>query len=201
MKLTIDEEVCRQHGMTLPEVLAVLLVKTGTNIQSLFEELHEKEVLVTQYTFLGEVLKVTQRWDDVCSNILLTSDKAVPNDDRIANLAAQLIQIFPKGKKEGTSTYWRSNTKDTQLRLKKFFKLYGNRYSDEQIITATTKYVESFNGDYSYMRILKYFIWKDAKKQDAEGNIYIEEISDLATFIENAGNEADLRNNWNTELK
>lgn len=200
MKLTIDEEVCKKQGMTLPEVLAVVLVKTGVDVGELFKELQERKVLVVQNTLLGEVLMVTQRWDDVCSNILLSSDNVVPEEDRIEKLASALMQIFPQGRKDGTNTYWRGNIKDTKLKLKKFFKLYGSKYSDEQIITATKKYVESFNGNYSYMRVLKYFIWKDVKKQDSEGRFYIEEVSDLATLIENAGHEEILRDDWTSKI-
>lgn len=200
MKLVIDEEVCKKMGMSLPEVLAVVLVKTGIDISELFKSLQQKQVLIAQNTLMGKTVMVTQRWDDVVSNILLSSDTSVPDKDRIEVLASALIQIFPQGKKEGTNTYWRGNIKDIKLKLKKFFKLYGTKYSDEQIITATKKYVESFNGNYAYMRILKYFIWKDVRKQDSEGNFYIEEVSDLATLIENAGHEEVLSDDWNTEL-
>lgn len=200
MKITIDEKACKDLGMTLPEVLAVLLVKTGVDIGDLFLELQNKEVLIEQNSLLGKDLLVTPRWNDVCDNILLTSDKVVPDDDRISKLATALMQIFPQGRKDGTNTYWRGNSKDTKLKLKKFFKLYGNKYSDDQIITATRKYVESFNGDYSYMRVLKYFIWKDVRKMDSEGNCYIEEVSDLATLIENAGQEEVLKNDWTSTI-
>lgn len=200
MKFTIDEEICKKMGMTLPEVLAVILVKTGVDIGELFKELQQKQIVVTQTTLLGKVIMVTQRWDDIVSNILLSSDTAVPSEDRIEKLASTLMQIFPQGKKEGTNTYWRGNIKDTKLKLKKFFKLYGTKYSDEQIITATRKYVESFNGNYSYMRVLKYFIWKDVRKQDSEGNFYIEEVSDLATLIENAGHEEVLKDDWTSTI-
>lgn len=200
MKIVIDDKVCKDLGMELPEVLAVLLVKTGVDIEELFNSLENKEVLVYDRSLFGNRYLVTQRWDDVCCNILLTSDKEVPKDDRIENLARQLMDIFPKGKKEGTSTYWRGNVKDTKLRLKKFFKLYGNKYTDEQILSAARRYIESFNGCYSYMRVLKYFIWKDERKIDNEGNGYIEEISDLATLIENEGAE-EIKQYWNTELK
>lgn len=196
MKIAIDEEICKKLGMTLPEVLAVVLVKTGTDIGELFKELQQKQVIIAQNTLMGKTLLVTQRWDDVVSNILLSSDTSVPEEDRIERLASTLMQIFPQGKKDGTNTYWRGNIKDTKLKLKKFFKLYGSKYSDEQIITATRKYVKSFNGNYSYMRVLKYFIWKDVRKQDSEGRFYVEEVSDLATLIENAGHEEVLRDDW-----
>lgn len=196
MKLAIDEDVCKKMGMTLPEVLAVVLIKTGADIGELFKELQQKQVLVTQNTLMGETIMVTQRWDDVVSDILLSSDVSVPSENRIEKLTSALMQIFPQGRKDGTNTYWRGNIKDTKLRLKKFFKLYGTKYSDEQIINATRKYVESFNGNYAYMRVLKYFIWKDVRKQDSEGRFYIEEVSDLATLIENVENEEVLKDDW-----
>lgn len=196
MKLAIDEDVCKKMGMTLPEVLAIVLIKTGADIGELFKELQQKQVLVTQNTLMGETIMVTQRWDDIVSDILLSSDVSVPSENRIEKLTSALMQIFPQGRKDGTNTYWRGNIKDTKLRLKKFFKLYGTKYSDEQIINATRKYVESFNGNYAYMRVLKYFIWKDVRKQDSEGRFYIEEVSDLATLIENAENEEVLKDDW-----
>lgn len=200
MKIVIDEKVCGDFGMDISEVLAVLLVKTGADIKELFQSLVAKEVLIHSETLFSDKWFVTQRWNDVCDNILLTSDKEVPEEDRIENLARQLMEIFPKGRKEGTNTYWRGNVKDTKLRLKKFFKLYGDKYTDEQILKAAREYVQSFNGNYSYMRVLKYFIWKDERKMNQEGNLYIEEVSDLATLIENEGSE-NYRNDWNTELR
>lgn len=199
MTYTIDEKVCNKKGLDLPSVLAVMLVKTGVNITSLFDELLKKEILVRDL-FSSEFL-VTQKWDDICSSVLLESDTSIPTEERLEALVVQLMDLFPKGKKPAnTPIYWRGNKKDNKLRMQKFFKLYGNKYSDDQIIDATRRYVESFNGDYSYMRTLKYFIWKDSKKVNSEGNIYIEEVSDLATWIENEGQE-DLSDNWTSTLK
>ena len=48
------------------------------------------------------------------------------------------------------------------------------------------------------MRVLKYFIWKDVRKVDSEGVGYIEETSDLASYIENEGQTED---NWLNEVK
>ena len=57
-----------------------------------------------------------------------------------------------------------------------------------------------FNGRYQYMRVLKYFIWKEEKKVDSEGVGHIEEVSDLAAFIENAGQEKQLREDWMSNM-
>ena len=196
MNININEEICKKYGLDISEVFAVLLIKTCNDIPKLFSILEEKEIVVRD---LLQGYMVTQRWDDVVSTILLDSDVKAPSPDRLENLATQLMEIFPKQKKLGTCHYFRGNRKDIILRLKKFFKLYG-KYTDEQIVTAAKKYVESFNGDYSYMRILKYFIWKDEVKINSEGDRYVDEVSDLANWIENAGQEEDLRNDWTSSL-
>ena len=96
--------------------------------------------------------------------------------------------IFPQGKKEGTPYYWKCNPKEVSNKLKRFFVYFGETYSDSQIISATKRYVQSFNGDYRYMRLLKYFIWKNDKVKTDSG-VSIEQVSDLASYIENEGQE------------
>lgn len=199
MNYIINEDICKEKGMDFPSLLAVLLVKTGVNITELFNDLVSKEILVRD--LFSEGFLVTQRWDSVCSDILLSADNSIPSEEKLLPLVDSLMKIFPPGKKEGTSLYWKGNRKDNKERLQKFFKLYGNKYSDEQIINAARKYVESFNGQYTYMRALKYFIWKDEKKTGSDGRKYIEEVSDLASYIENAGQEDDLKDDWTTTLR
>lgn len=186
MTYTINEEIAKKEGLELAELFAILLVKTGANIPKLFEDMLKKEILVKD---LFNDFMVTQRWDDVCSTILLKAEDNMPTDDKLVELSKKLMELFPTGKKAGTtSTYWRGNIKDVKLKLQKFFKLYGNHWSDDEIVAATERYVKSFNGDYTYMRVLKHFIWKDERKINSEGVGYIEEVSDLATLLENSSN-------------
>lgn len=195
MKYVIDTDVCAREQISLPIVLSVMLVQSGADLEELKEELFAKEVLVRK----DNNILVTEAWADRVSRILLLSDQEVPCESRLDNLAVKLMEIFPKGKKEGTSVYFKGNKKDNKLRLQKFFKLYGNTYTDEQIVEAAKRYVESFNGNYSYMRALKYFIWKDEKKTDGEGKVYVEEVSDLATYIENEGDSQNKE--WELSLR
>lgn len=195
MKYVIDTDVCAREQISLPIVLSVMLVQSGADLEELKEELFAKEVLVRK----DNNILVTEAWADRASRILLLSDQEVPCESRLDNLAVKLMEIFPKGKKEGTSVYFKGNKKDNKLRLQKFFKLYGNTYTDEQIVEAAKRYVESFNGNYSYMRALKYFIWKDEKKTDGEGKVYVEEVSDLATYIENEGDSQNKE--WELSLR
>lgn len=197
MKYVIDTEVCVTEGIDLPVVLAVMLVQTGVDLQNLKTIIENNEVIVNKE---GNIY-VTEPWADKIARILLLSDKSVPKEDRLDKLVKQLMDLFPKGKKEGTSVYWKGNLKDNKLKLQKFFKLYGNTYTDDQIISATKKYVESFNGNYSYMRALKYFIWKDEKKLGSDGKYYVEEVSDLASYIENEDTVNTSSDGWTTELR
>lgn len=197
MKYTIDDALCTAAGLNLPEVLMFLIIKTGRNVEELFSTMEELGMIKVDEES-KEVL-VNSSWDDIVMNIVLNSDRAVPEDDEIEAIAAKLMAIFPKGKKDGTNTYWRGNLKDTKLKLKKFFKLYGSAYTEEDLVSATQKYVDSFNSNFNYMRVLKYFILKEVKKMSAEGVNYVEEVSDLATFIENE--EASSTNDWTNELR
>ena len=196
MKITIDENACKKVKLSLPEVLMITLVKTGVNIETLLKQMKEKQILIEEHTLLGTNLLVTQRWSDLSDKALLSADKSVPDNKRLENLAKSLMEVFPAGKKEGTSQYWKGNLRDNTLRLAKFFKLYGDKYTDEQMIEAAKNYVSSHNGKYQYMRVLKYFIWKDTRKVNSEGEGYIEEVSDLAAFIENAKDEKNLKDDW-----
>lgn len=197
MKITIDEAQLVKHSLTEQEMFAMLLIKTCKNIPKLINDMLKRELIMR----VPEGYMVTQRWDDEMTTVLLDSESSdvKKTDDRLTNLAKELMELFPKGKKEGTTTYWRGNMNDTKLKLKKFFKLYGE-CPDEKIIDATRKYVESFNGDYRYMRVLKYFICKSDHKLREDGTYYIEEVSELASYIENDGQDSTTNKEWTVNL-
>ena len=181
MKYSIDENIAKQHHLSLSELLLLLLVKDGCNIPKMLENLMKRECVVKD--MFNDYL-ITQHWNDEVQKILLESDEDVPKDNDLNYLVGQLRELFPKGIKTGSAA-WRGNVREIKLRLQKFFKIYDNRYSDEELIEATRKYVESFNGNYTYMRILKYFILKDEVKLNEEGCRYVEQVSELANFLEN----------------
>lgn len=196
MRYVIDTDACEKEGLSLAAILAGMIILSDIDLKELKLEITKEGILVEKE---GEIL-ITATGRDRVHRVLLSSDKTLPSEDQIETLAIKLMDIFPKGKKEGTSVYWKGNKKDTKLRLQKFFKLYGSTYSNEQILDAAKQYVESFNGNYTYMRALKYFIWKDERKTDSEGHIYVEEVSDLASYIENAGQESET-SDWDIILK
>lgn len=112
------------------------------------------------------------------------------------DLALKLKEVFPAGRKEGTSRYWSEGVALIEKRLKTFEKKYGS-YSDEAILNAAKEYVKGFNGEYKFMRTLRYFIWRDERGADGE----IENKSDLLTYLEHEGEEDTLKHDWTTELR
>lgn len=185
MKYVIDEDVCKNAHLDIHLLLTILLLNTGTKFEDNLKELIDREIIIEDKTLLGTEYAITHRWADVVANILLDSERnnVADFDIRLEKLAKNLMEVFPQGKKPGTTHYWKCNVKDVKLKLKKFFEKYSDKYTDKEIIDAAKSYVASFNGDYTFMRILKYFIWKDETRTGGE------EGSDLATILENAGQQ------------
>lgn len=199
MKITIETDSMMKHGTCIGEVLVLLEILNGVNHSQVLDNLVKKGYItaatgqrfVTQKTYA-----LTDRAKALLENVNLDSlDSGKPKTRDLESLAVKLKEVFPKGKKPGTSQYWTEGVALIAKRLRIFFKKYGEDYTNEQILSAAEKYVKSFNGDYSYMRTLKYFIW--AEKPNKAGEV--ESTSDLLTFIENADQE-DLRNDWTSTL-
>ena len=74
---------------------------------------------------------------------------------------------------------------------------YGD-FEPDEIIEATKRYIASFNGDYSRMRTLRYFIWAE-KRNPATGEV--EYTSDLLSCLEDDTEEENLMTDWETQLR
>ena len=200
MKITIDEKVCTKHKMTPQEFLIALAVRIG-GFEDSIENMVNREILVDD-----KIYKVTQHWSDVLDEIISdSSGKVEKSDDELLELAKQMRELYPQGKMKNrfgqlTPYYYRCNNSEVVKKLKKFFTVFGN-YSNEEILDATRRYVASFQGNYSNMRLIKYFILKDDVRPSEDGN-HVEQISDLATFLENKESEEEEVNNddWTTKV-
>jgi HEPN domain-containing protein len=193
MKITIDEKVCTKHKMTVQEVLIALIMRMG-NVPDTMENMLNREILVDT----GEY-QVTQHWSDVLDEIISDSSGRVEkSDEELLELAKQMRELYPQGKMKDrygrmTPYYYRCNNSEVVKKLKKFFTIFGN-VPDEDILDATKRYVASFQGNYTGMRLIKYFILKDDVKPGEDGN-HVEQISDLATFLENKESEEEVGTN------
>ena len=197
MTICLNKQIIDQYNMTIDEVLLMIVLENNVNLDEAQKVLISKGYITVDRNelFLPIGWRLTNVGKDILNGIIVDSDKHQEPQDRLTELAIKLKTIFPKGKKDGTNYYWSDGIPLIIRRLKLFFKKYGNDFTNEQIIQATEKYVEGFNGSYQYMRLLKYFIFKE--KVGANGEI--EGDSELISYIENADNE-DLRNEWTSTL-
>lgn len=118
------------------------------------------------------------------------------DDDKFNNLADKLRELFPTGRKPGTQLQWRDSTKIIAQRLKIFVKKFDVKFTDEQAIEATKKYISGFNGNYQFMQVLKYFIMK-AGKEDGTSVVN----SQLLSYMENTDCTDNFSDDWTSTLK
>ena len=197
MRIEIDEVVCKKYNLSLKEVMILIGLKYGS--QELFKKLNKERYLLNLgSSIFKEEPKYTlsRKANETISCILAESTKEVAErTTNVEELADKLRELYPNGKIFNTNYYYRGNRGDIVNKLKTFFKRYGTKYTDEQIINATQKYVNSFNGNYAYLKLLKYFIWKDERLKGESVQ------SLLADFIENESSEDTTNTDWTVELK
>lgn len=194
----LNKKAAQQNGITIDEALLMLVIHNKTNLERAEKALIQKGLITAERNDLFQQVgwRLTNKGTEVLDSVIMDSDKEQEPQDRLIQLATRLKEIFPKGKKDGTNYYWADGVALIVRRLKLFFKKYGNKFTDEQIVQAAEKYVQGFNGNYQYMRLLKYFIFKE--KVGANGEV--EGDSELISYIENAGQEENLRNDWTSSL-
>lgn len=207
MKITIDEKACTKHKMTLQEVLIALAVR-NTDASEEIPNMLKREILVEDKS--EDWYKVTQHWSDVLDEIICDSSGSnTRSDEELTELAIKVKDCFPQCRMKDrfgreTPYYYRCNKSEVAKALKRFFTQYGSDYSDDEIVDATKRYVASFRGNYAGMRLAKYFIMKNPVKQGEDGNGYVEQVSDLLTFLENKESEGEVvevnAESWTTTM-
>jgi hypothetical protein len=184
--------------LTLNEFLVLYLTSSKVDINKEIESLVNKGVASRDLFSEGNLI-FGSKDKDLVTKIIVDSDKEVQDNTlRLNELAKSLQELYPQGKKEGTQYYWRDSTSVIEKKLKTLVKKYGNCFTNEQAIAATKKYVDSFNGNYHFMQLLKYFISKNVIKGGE-----VEEQSQLLSYIENM-NQADTQQlsiDWDVELR
>lgn len=200
MKYVIDTDKLDQYNITKDELLYCLSLYWNAKITNstvtscnmkgmLYTDLDENNQYVISLNKTG-----TDTLESYFSDCQIVENKE--GKDRFEILADKLREIYPKGKKDGTAYQWRDSTKIIANKLKAVVRYYKTSFTDEEAITATKKYVEGFNGNYTYMQLLKYFI---SKKEMKNGELV--ESSQLLSYIENAGQEEELKSDWTSTLK
>lgn len=191
--LFFDSNILSNYNLSREAV--ILLAASSIDCSGeLINDLLERG-LIDKKVNSNDIIKVfcTKLGIDTLTNILNESYKNLTNstltDSFYIDLAKKLQAIYPKGIKQGSTQYWRGNTKWVTDKLKTFVRKYS--ISDpEVIIDATKAYVKRFEDDNTYMHILPYFIEKNG-------------ISALGSVIENYDDFDDSSPSgidWTTDL-
>lgn len=192
MKLTIDQTVLDKNGLTLEEFLVLFLGAKDVDIESVSQSLIAKG-LADKDLFSNGRIVISDKVKDLISTISIDSDKnVIDKDSEFTELATELREIYPAGRKDGTTYMWRGTTAEVAKKLKTLVVKYGYTINREDVLKATKEYVNSFNGNYRYMQLLKYFILKSVR--DADGNVDIK--SELMSLIENSDQIDAQRDDW-----
>jgi len=200
MKITIDTDICKKKGKDVDLVLYLISLLSGSKITvNTFEKARQQGLIKFEQMYdrrfpFPETVSISDTGAYIIEGVLADSTIRNITNEHYLELANKLREIFPAGKKPGYAYTWRDSTDCIVDRLKKFTLRYGE-YSDEEIIDATKRYVNSFNGDYQYMQLLKYFIWKN-KVTGGE----TERQSQLAAYLEDDEEVMKINHDWDVTL-
>ena len=203
MKIIIDIDKCKELGITLDEAFYLLALYSKNPIRlETFQQITSHGLMEYQMLRNGfpALCSISEKGIEVAESLLLDSefneksiDSNGKSEDRFNILADKLRALFPKGRKEGTNLQWRDSTAIISKRLKIIVKKYGITFTDEEAIDATKRYIESFNGDYRFMQVLMYFIFKNEIVNGVR-----EERSQFMSYLQNK--EDVINNDWSHEL-
>lgn len=173
-----DLSVAYGRKLTMAEVLCCLAVKLGANPKVIMQDLINRKVILQDFTNEA-TWYIHSNYIPLIKDAMVESEDIISSTNTLAELVTKLQELFPKERKpdaNGVPKYaYRGNKTDVANRLQKFFKLYG-KYSYDDVLECTKRYVESFKYDKTYMKILPYYIMKDGESQ-------------LATELENMDTE------------
>lgn len=208
MKIVLDTEVCKKEGKDADVIIYLLSLLSGSPITvNTFEKARQQRFLKFEKPYdvrvpFPEYVSLADTGEFVVESLMASSSE-VASEERCKQLAEKLREIFPAGKKPGYAYTWRDSPSCIADRLKKFFLKYGD-YPDDRIIQVTKDYVASFNGNYTYMQLLKYFIWKNKTtgEQVVRGRVVgeVEKQSQLAAWLEDTPDKTTSAD-WDIELR
>ena len=197
MKYIIDTEILEREGIGLDEALYLLSVykKKPINFNTVQKAKVENKIL--KFENPRDPVKITPKGQSFIESILAKSKIHVSSDnlERYRDLADKMREVYPKGLKPGTNYQWRDSTAIIADRLIKLVAKYNIEFTDEEAVAATKRYIASFNGNYRYMQILKYFISKQKPVEGAPA----EQNSQFLSFLQNEESTTE-NQDWTANL-
>lgn len=206
MRFILDTDKLKEREIGISGCLFLLASYLGETIieDATYKKLSSRGLIFTEGFENGKPVSYTPTQDgaNLASQIITecTTLKASkePISDRFIQLAEKIRDLYPKGKKPGTSYQWRDSVELIATRLKTLILKYNVEFTDEEAIQATKNYIQSFNGDYRFMMLLKYFIFKNTN----DGVCINQNSQLLSNIAEIRDGEGDTSNtSWTSELR
>lgn len=209
MRIVLDTEVLKEKE-GIDQILYLLSISAGCPISvDTFESARQNGLLKFNQLYdrrfpMPKDIELSDTGKYTLESALAASNCNSRTKEKIIVLANKLRELFPAGKKPGYAYLWRDSESCIVDRLEKFFLKYGDNHTDEEIINATKKYVDSFNGNYQYMQLLKYFIWKNkvTGEEVVRGRVVgeVEKQSQLAAWLEDTEDKSTIQS-WDVTLR
>lgn len=168
MTITIDEQICREHGLEITDVMLLYIyinkidVKENTDLLLSLQYMLPSKLKEGQYAF-------SENTKELVSSIFISSKNALVENIKknlkkeeltpYKEMAREMIDLYPRGRKE-EHYIWRGSESTIADRLRKLSSKFHVKLDKDKVVEATRKYVESFHEDYTFMRTLQYFILK-----------------------------------------
>lgn len=146
----------------------------------------EKKGLSSTYKITDKGLHIIREAESILGKMKRAKKTDVPFSEWEEKIE-MYNNLFPKGKKIGSSVSFRTNPKDLFDRFKWFFKEYPE-YTWDDVLAATEKYMKVFeeSNDFTYMQTSKYFIKKEDKTKTVTST-----MADICYNIK-SGNDEDM---------
>lgn len=194
MNISVSEDVLKKYGLSLNEFLLLYLCSRETDINNVANSLVEKG-LADKSLKEEFIVVVSDNVKELIATILVDSAKVVLNKNSdFTALADKMRDLFPAGRKPGTTFYWKDSTPLVARKLSTLVTKFNISFTEEEALNATRRYVESFNGDYRFMQLLKYFILKTDRNT---GEIK----SEFMSLLQNPEEQDTLNDNWLNEIR
>lgn len=191
MNVTINSSVLQKYNLSIKEFLVLYLCFLETDIEKTINSLVEKKI-ADKNLYNNIDLILSDNTKELIATILVESDKAVVNNqEKFNQLAEKMRELYPAGKKPGTTYYWKDSVPIIARKLETLVSKFNVNFTEEEVLNATKRYIDSFNGDYRYMQLLKYFILKTDRTTG-------EVRSELLAFLANEDDEDSA--DWTTNL-
>lgn len=193
MRYTIDDAILSKYNLTEEEFIALVVSFRDLDIQRGNDNLVAKGI-ADRNIYDKTKIVLSNNTKNMIGSIIVDSDKETINrEEEFLDVAQNLRELYPKGKKPGTTYMWKDSNTIIAQKLKTLVVKFGYKFTKEQAIEATRRYIESFRGDYRYMQLLKYFILKTDR---STGEIR----SDFMSYIDNE-NQGEVNSNWLSEIR